>query len=513
MERTLPALAAAAPRVPASFEQSPRLSEIALAVAAAVALWDFLFFEQVVGFTRSVFTLVASGLVAFAHPSLLRSSFGRWVLVGLVAVAASQCLEPTTLAAAISWLGLASLGLAARATQGPSGIEWPLRWLGLATRGWFAWVPDLAGLRAHLAERDGWRGRAGRWLGDWGLPALLGLPFVILFAVANPVIEVGFEDFFTTLGDFLFALSPGRLSVWCLVAAGLWALLRYRAAPVDGVPAERIVGAGRARLGGVMLVRCLLVFNALFAVQTLLDAGYFWSGFELPQGMSYAEYAHRGAYPLVATTLLAIVFILLAFHDRRSDAADPARKRLTARLVYVWLAQNLFLLASAAARLELYVEVYQLTYFRVASAIWMLLVALGLGWTAIKLASGRTNAWLIEANLATAALVLTLCCFPNFDRLISEYNVERALEQGQGLDEWYLEELGPEALPALRRWWSTGPRNGAALEYQGCMNRRLQGRLATLGGDWRGFTLRRHALRARLGGGWHGDLPTCPASR
>jgi hypothetical protein len=229
--------------------------------------------------------------------------------------------------------------------------------------------------------------------------------------------------------------------------------------------------------------------------------------------MSYAEYAHRGAYPLVATTLLAIVFILLAFHDRRSDAADPARKRLTARLVYVWLAQNLFLLASAAARLELYVEVYQLTYFRVASAIWMLLVALGLGWTAIKLASGRTNAWLIEANLATAALVLTLCCFPNFDRLISEYNVERALEQGQGLDEWYLEELGPEALPALRRWWSTGPRNGAALEYQGCMNRRLQGRLATLGGDWRGFTLRRHALRARLGGGWHGDLPTCPASR
>jgi hypothetical protein len=499
--------------VPATFEQSPHLSLIALAVAAAVALWDFLFFEQVVGFTRGVFTLVATGLVVFAHPSTMRSSFGRCVLVGLVSVAASQCLEPTTLAAALSWLGLASLGLAARTPEGLSGVEWPLRWLGLATSGWFAWVPDLATLRAHLAERDGWRGRAGRWLGDWLLPVALGVPFLLLFAVANPLIEVGFEDFFDTLGDFLFALSPWRLSVWCLVAAGLWALLRFRAGPARRVPAERMVSASRALLGDAMLVRCLLVFNVLFAVQTLLDAGYFWSGFVLPQGMSYAEYAHRGAYPLVATTLLAIIFILLAFHDRRSEAADPARKRLTARLVYLWLAQNVFLLASAAARLELYVEVYQLTYFRVASAIWMLLVGLGLGWTALKLASGRTNAWLIDANLATAALVLTLCCFPNFDRLIAEYNVESALEQGQVLDEWYLEELGLEALPALRRWWSTDPRNGAALEYAGCVNRRLQGRLAALGGDWRGFTLRRHALRERLGGSWSGELPACPASR
>ena len=176
--------------------------------------------------------------------------------------------------------------------------------------------------------------------------------------------------FFDAVARLLRALPPLRLLVWAVVAAGLWALLRFRVR--RGEPAPSVITNGRELLPGAMLVRCLLVFNALFAIQTALDAGYFWSGFALPDGMTYAEYAHRGAYPLVATTLLAIVFILTAFHDSR-EQTDP----LAARLVYVWLAQNAFLLASGAARLGLYIDIYRLTYFRIASAVWMGLVGCG----------------------------------------------------------------------------------------------------------------------------------------
>jgi len=38
----------------------------------------------------------------------------------------------------------------------------------------------------------------------------------------------------------------------------------------------------------------------LFAIQTVLDIQYLWRGAALPDGMSYATYAHRGAYPLIA---------------------------------------------------------------------------------------------------------------------------------------------------------------------------------------------------------------------
>ena len=58
------------------------------------------------------------------------------------------------------------------------------------------------------------------------------------------------------------------------------------------------------------MTRSLILFNALFAVQTVLDLIYLWGGASLPDGMSHAEYAHRGAYPLVATALLAAAFVL-----------------------------------------------------------------------------------------------------------------------------------------------------------------------------------------------------------
>ena len=55
-----------------------------------------------------------------------------------------------------------------------------------------------------------------------------------------------------------------------------------------------ITGAGSPHPG---------VFNALFAVQSVSDLAYLWGGMRLPEGLSYADYAHRGAYPLIVTAL------------------------------------------------------------------------------------------------------------------------------------------------------------------------------------------------------------------
>jgi hypothetical protein len=60
------------------------------------------------------------------------------------------------------------------------------------------------------------------------------------------------------------------------------------------------------------MTRSLILFNALFALQSALDLVYLWGGATLPDGMTYADYAHRGAYPLIATALLAASFALIA---------------------------------------------------------------------------------------------------------------------------------------------------------------------------------------------------------
>ena len=101
---------------------------------------------------------------------------------------------------------------------------------------------------------------------------------------------------------------------------------------------------------------------------------YLWGNAELPDDISYASYAHRGAYPLILTALLAAGFVLAAMKP-----GGPAEQSAIIRpLVYLWVAQNVLLVASSILRLDLYVQIYLLTWWRVAAFIWMLLVAFGL---------------------------------------------------------------------------------------------------------------------------------------
>ncbi|MDJ0849545.1 MAG: DUF4173 domain-containing protein [Myxococcota bacterium] len=482
------------------------LSRLALAVAAAVAAWDFLFYDEIGGFTHGLFTLLSLGLLAWAHPGALALRLPQVLAAGLGGIAVAQFIEPSLLATVLAILGLASFGLVARAERALEGAAWLRSWAEMATRGWLQLARDLGSLRAVLAERGGWRGRLARVLGNWLPPFLLSLPFVGLFAMANPLIELRLEGLGEAIADFFAALHPARLLAWLVVGAAGWALLRFRARP-EAPAASPVFTARREALEGRMLVRCLAVFNALFAVQTVLDLGYFWSGFSLPEGMTYATYAHRGAYPLVVTTLLAILFILGAFRDRDRNLETPERRRAV-WLVYVWLGQNAFLLASAAARLELYVDVYQLTRLRVAAAIWLGLVAAGLAFTLVKIATRRTNAWLVNANLATTAAVLWLCCFPDFSGFIAEHNVDRALATRGELDVYYLRKLGPAAQPALRRWWDS-PQRVATAPMVPCADQRLRRELDEQLRGWRGHSLRRTALRARRDPEWHERLPAC----
>ena len=107
---------------------------------------------------------------------------------------------------------------------------------------------------------------------------------------------------------------------------------------------------------------------------------------------------------------------------------------------------------SAIFRLDLYIGIYSLTYWRVAAFIWMGLVATGLALIVARIALGKSNTWLSFANFLALSATLYACCFINFAALIARYNVEHSYEMtGQGvmLDLDYVRGLGPQALPAI----------------------------------------------------------------
>jgi Domain of unknown function (DUF4173) len=293
------------------------------------------------------------------------------------------------------------------------------------------------------------------WLGSlvaWIVPLSVFAVFLALFSSANPLIEQRLMQI--DLQALFRHFDPWRIWFWTLVACAIWPLLRrrIRRKPAPGLEPRAAIAAepsGPDYLLGVQAVsRSLILFNALFALQSGLDLAYLWGGANLPDGMSHAEYAHRGAYPLIVTALLAAGFVLIAM--RPSGPAEHSR--LIRPLVLVWTGQNILLVLSSIFRLDLYVAAYSLTYWRLAAFVWTGLVAIGLLLILIQIWRKKSNSWLLTANAVSLALVIYGCCFINAPWLVAYYNVEHCREvtgTGPKLDLKYLASLGAQTLPPI----------------------------------------------------------------
>ena len=208
---------------------------------------------------------------------------------------------------------------------------------------------------------------------------------------------------------------------------------------------------GERDLAGVSVASItlsLILFNAVFALQNGLDLVYLWSKAGLPEGVTLAQYAHRGAYPLIATALLAGLFVLVTLRPGSASAALP----LIRKLVTVWVAQNIFLVASSILRTIDYVDAFSLTRLRIAALAWMVLVAIGLFLICWRMLKGRSGSWLINANAIAAATLLSIASVVDLGAVAAAWNVRHAREvdaSGSSLDLCYMEELGASALVSL----------------------------------------------------------------
>lgn len=421
-------------------------AKVGLALVLA-ALADWLFYGQRIGLSLTLFAIALAAVSALFNREALdfrRAMIGPAVLAaGLVP--ATEELNTLSLLILVASLAIALLLVTnAEAT-------------GLADRGRALRNFVLLGpFRFFLDAPQAFNASAlTRGIARWLLPAALSMVFVALFAAANPVIE----QWISLLNPKLILqyVSVPRVLFWALMLALVWPFIhvRWRRKPIvttavaDGPlppPLPPLVSV--EFLGPSTILRSLILFNLLFAAQSVLDGIYLWGHVALPDNLTYAGYAHRGAYPLIVTALLAAAFVLVAMRP-----GGPAEKSKVIRpLVYLWVGQNVLLVASSILRLDLYVDIYMLTYWRIAAFIWMGLVALGLILIVTRIALSRSNQWLVGANLIALAIVLYACSLVNFDAFIADYNVAHSKEasgQGVQLDTNYLVSLGPQALPAI----------------------------------------------------------------
>ena len=273
---------------------------------------------------------------------------------------------------------------------------------------------------------------------SWLLPLGMGLVFASLLLSANPMLSNWLDS--AVRVDWLSAELFYRVLFWgglaitvlpMLLAPSMQERLKLGTSPLPKLPVP-------ASLNASSILRSLILFNLMFAVQTCLDLTYLWGGASLPDGMTYAQYAHRGAYPLLATALLAGAFALAV----RPFTNDNPVLRFA---LLAWVVQNIFLVLSSLLRLELYVANYGLTHLRIAAFIWMVVVAFGLVLVVYQTLKDKPATWLLSRAALLGITALFAASFLSFSATIARYN----LSQEPVLDPNYLCNLGPHALPAI----------------------------------------------------------------
>ena len=414
--------------------------------AALVALADWVFYQG--GHSHGWLGLygAALGLTALLALPALRHDRRALAALGMaLAMAGAMAWEASPLPFLLFWVALGLAILLPSTAQFDDGWRWTQRLFAHGFKALFGPLIDLVKLaRAQRRKPDTVKGLR-RTLPALVLPLAGSAVILALFASANPVIE----QFFASLSlpwpdEALFE----RLFFWSFVTVVVWGVLRpRRTRPFFGT----FDGSGDLALPGVSptsVMLSLIAFNLLFAVQNLMDLAWLWGLVPLPRGMTLADYAHRGAYPLVATALLAALFVLITLRPGSQTAANP----LARRLVMLWIVQNVVLVASAMLRLYDYIDAYSLTRLRIAALAWMGLVALGLGLILWRLLKAKSAAWLINANCCAAAMLLSSYAFVDTGAVAARWNVRHAREvdgTGAVLDLCYLAELGPSALLSL----------------------------------------------------------------
>lgn len=285
---------------------------------------------------------------------------------------------------------------------------------------------------------------------------LLALPVLVIFtgllASADLVFADYLEDLFSLeiLPDLLELLWRGIIvlgAAWFLGGGLAYALGRSRASGDQDALEKGLDRLAQViSLGFIEVATLLISVNLLFLVFVWIQFAYLFGGQAniTVEGYTYAEYARRGFFELVAVSVLTLGLILglrwLARRETRRQA------QIFNGLSSLMVGLVLVILASGFQRLRLYEAAYGYTQLRVYSHVFMVWLAAAFVWFLVTLWR-RPDRFAVGAFVAALGFLVTLNAI-NPDAFIAGQNLARYQVTGK-LDAYYLTRLSEDAVPKL----------------------------------------------------------------
>ena len=188
--------------------------------------------------------------------------------------------------------------------------------------------------------------------------------------------------------------------------------------------------------------------NFLFFVFILVQFTYLFGGESniSAQGFTYAEYARRGFFELIAVAIISLLLLLVIekYVIKEKTGHVLGFKILSTALVI----QVMLIMVSAFTRLSLYEQAYGFTVLRFYSHAFIILLAIIFCLLLYKIHQDRQENTFALRAFSVIILFIVVMNFLNPDAFIARRNIERFEVTGK-LDLSYLSQLSDDAVPVI----------------------------------------------------------------
>lgn len=302
----------------------------------------------------------------------------------------------------------------------------------------------FVGMNAYLKNRKkGERGKLGYIAIGIGIaiPGIIFLGMLLMsadmvFASMIKNIFSGFHFKFNHIG-IIWMLLFGFFSSYC----GIYYFTKEKA-----IKKRKEKHQGEPILA-ITITVCIAMLYVLFSFIQIMYL--FIGNLELPDGMTYAQYARSGFFQLLLVCALNLLLVLGM--EKRFQ-----KHRLLDAMLLMICACTFVMIASSTLRMLLYIKVYHLTFLRIAVLFALFTITLLMAGVVFYILSPKFL--LFRYGICVVSVCYLAFAFLHADYLIAAYNL--SYMEKPNYDECeYLTRLSADAAPAIAAYIDKMPQN------------------------------------------------------
>ncbi len=426
---------------------SKALYVILISIGLAL-VFNFLFFGKLVGISVFIFVVVLLGAVHLFGLSQKLPIKKTWWLVLLAlffalmpAIRASEFLSFLNIVATFGLLVL----LAHQLVGTPAwvmrlydylvlAVVVPLRMLLAA----LSTVAMIGQIHSTVKHRDVWlRVIKG---------VIMALPILVIFGVLFSQADLAFSQFLKGIVDI--NISERTVQYTALLVLAFVASLSFLSYIFFHRPAQPEMRDEQPQVPmrsgkGIEVLVFLGLISTLFLVFIGFQVTYLFGGQAniVNAGFTYAEYARRGFFELLAVSILSLLVLLAA--EKYAGVESKKDWRFLAPAL-ILIAEVIVIMISAFKRLSLYIDAYGMTLLRFYVAAFILLLLVLFILIAVKFIKLKKEQFFTFATLLSGAAFLIAVNIINPDAFVIRANVKQYEQTGK-VDVQYLEDLSADA--------------------------------------------------------------------